>query len=219
MQKIFITGTDTDIGKTTFACQYLRQLNKQGFKTTALKPIAAGCDYVNGKWLNDDALKLSAACNTQMDYSTVNPIALPKPIAPHLQHSISAQSLKEACTPAFEVKADVLIIEGAGGWLCPINKTETLADFVKLVDAEVILVVGIKLGCLNHAQLTERAIQNAGVKYTGWIANCIDPSMGAQDENIEALKILLQGDFLTTLVSPLENDLSVPLIFKSKCPA
>lgn len=190
---IFITGTDTGVGKTYISTRLLNHYNEQGLKTIGLKPVATGCDLLNGKLYNDDALALQQAASIKLDYDWVNPFAFEPPIAPHIaamqeNKSITIASLSEKLMHALNTPADIRIIEGAGGWLLPLNERETMADFVAQENFAVILVVGMRLGCLNHALLTAHAIHTAKVNCIGWIANCIDPNMPHLQENIATLK-------------------------------
>jgi dethiobiotin synthetase len=191
--KIFITGTDTNIGKTYISTLLLKKFNQQGYSTLGIKPIASGCENINGKLVSADALALQQASSIKLPYELINPIALQPAIAPHIaatQQNIKLTShlLREKCEAALNYPAQVTIIEGAGGWHTPLNDNETLADFVTLMKWNVILVVGIRLGCLNHALLTYQAMLQAKVPLLGWVANCLDPSMEAQQENIETLQ-------------------------------
>lgn len=202
MNAFFLTGTDTEIGKTTIAAALLRKAGEAGLASLGLKPVAAGCEQRDGEWQNDDALQLMAAATVKLDYSQVNPVALPAAIAPHLAAkeagvSLEAESLagkiRDILTLDIEQSpgiaiADFTIIEGAGGWLVPLNETETFADMAVTLQLPVILVVGIRLGCINHALLTAESIANTGLPLAGWVANCIDPDAEKISENIETLK-------------------------------
>jgi dethiobiotin synthetase len=189
---IFITGTDTGVGKTYVSEKLLQQYKNQGLKTIGLKPIASGCETINGKLYNQDALILQNAATIKLDYDLVNPFAFEPPIAPHIaaglnNTSLTIENLCKKIKPALDVPADIRIIEGAGGWLLPLNTQETMADFVIQQNFAVILVVGMRLGCINHALLTARAMQAANVNCIGWIANCMEPNMPYLSENIETL--------------------------------
>lgn len=195
-RKIFITGTDTGVGKTYVSVQLLNQFAQDGLSTLGLKPIASGCQLVDGQLVNDDALALAAASTIKVDYATTNPFAFEPPIAPHIaaqlcKQPLSKKLLAEKMQAALSINADITIIEGAGGWLLPLNEKETLADYVIEQGFEIILVVGMRLGCLNHALLTERAIRAAGGKLTDWVPNCIDPQMNYLAENIKTLELKL----------------------------
>jgi dethiobiotin synthetase len=200
----FVTGTDTGVGKTRIASALLRLAASQGLRTAGLKPVAAGCEQINGQWVNADALMLQSAATEHLDYGQVNPVALLPAIAPHIAARdagirLSSSALIDHCRHIIESNLDLVVIEGAGGWLLPLNESETLADVCIGLKAPVILVVGVMLGCLNHALLTAGAIQNAGLTLTGWVANCIDPDMMALEENIESLKTRLPGTHLGTV--------------------
>ena len=202
-RRIFVTGTDTDVGKTYIATKLLRQFSEAGFSTLGIKPIASGCDLINGELINADTLSLSAAASIKTNYNIINPIAFAPPIAPHIaanliNYKLDVAILAEKLRPALDIHADITIIEGSGGWLLPLNKNETLADYVIQQGFEIILVVGMRLGCLNHAALTEQSIIQAGGKLIGWIANCIDLNMEYVGENITALKNILQSPHLNT---------------------
>ena len=195
--KFFITGTDTGIGKTYISVALLRKFNKLRFSTFGIKPIASGCQMVDGNLYNNDALALQKAASVKLPYEYVNPIALELPIAPHLAAKFSGQilsknDLAEKINQFFEIPADVFIIEGAGGWFVPLNEEELLSDMVKLLKIPVILVVGMKLGCLNHALLTIKVMNQEKIPLLGWVANCIYPNFLAFDENVETLKARIE---------------------------
>ena len=192
----FITGTDTDIGKTEVAAGLLVAANKKGLRTAAIKPVAAGCQNNGDGPQNDDALKLQSLASVELSYQQVNPVALDEPMAPHIAaqeqgKSLTADRLTGFCRGVTMLPMDFLVIEGAGGWRVPINKRETMADIPKQLNAEVILVVGIRLGCINHALLTAQAIRLDGLKIAGWVANILDTEMLRIDENIDTLKQML----------------------------
>ena len=189
----FVTGTDTDVGKTFVAAALLLSARDRGLRCVALKPVAAGCTRTKAGLVNDDALELIAASGANLDYETVNPVALEPPIAPHIAAqqagmALSASALARHCREALGDDFDFAIIEGAGGWLVPLNATETLADVCVDLGARPILVVGMKLGCLNHALLTADAIVASGGELAGWVANCPTPEMHVFDENIASLR-------------------------------
>jgi len=187
----FITGTDTDVGKTWVAMGMLTALKQKGYSTLAMKPVACGCSFIDGAYRNDDALKLQQQSSVSVPYEVVNPYALPAPIAPHLaalEHSqrIDIQQIKRIYEQ-HRNKADFIIIEGAGGWLVPLNEQDTTADMVKALNLPVILVAGIRLGCLNHTLLTVAAIRQYDIALAGWIASCIDKDCLQTERNIRAL--------------------------------
>jgi dethiobiotin synthetase len=173
-QTYFITGTDTGIGKTWCSLALIKQLKQQGLTVAGMKPIASGCE--NGK--NSDAEQILAASGLNVPYELVNPYAFDPPIAPH----IAAQQLGQTIDLQLLIDkykqlaalADTVIIEGAGGWRVPINASQSFKDMVLAINAKVILVVGLRLGCINHALLTAEAIQRDGCTLAAWIANPID---------------------------------------------
>jgi dethiobiotin synthetase len=190
-QAFFITGTDTDIGKTYVACKLINDYAAQGYKVVGMKPVAAGGDFVDGKWLNDDVLKLEAASNVKAPRELTNPYSFKEAIAPHIAAENAGIEIKiEVIQQAFKVladMADIVILEGAGGFLVPLNDKETMADLAIALNIPIILVVGMKLGCINHSLLTAEAIQARNLNLHGWIANKIRPDMPFCDENIAAI--------------------------------
>ncbi|MAA58931.1 MAG: dethiobiotin synthase [Pseudomonadales bacterium] len=200
-KRFFVTGTDTDAGKTFVTVLMLEALKQKGLSTLALKPLAAGCEQVDGELRNDDALKLQAAMTVALPYQQINPIALKSAIAPHLAaeeegRTLSVDRLAGLIRGALMTPADVTLVEGAGGWLVPLNHRETLGNLVKELELPVILVVGVRLGCLNHALLTARAVAAAGLPLAGWVANGIDPEAAKVQENINTLKSMLPAPCL-----------------------
>ncbi len=200
----FITGTDTNAGKTFAMCCLLQAAKKQGLSTAAVKPIAAGGISTNEGFKNEDALQLQNVCSLPLDYEEINPICLKQAIAPHVaaeqeQVEIKASELAEYCRKVINKKADLTLIEGAGGWMVPLNRQEYIGDMVKVLNIPVILVVGMKLGCLNHALLTVKAIQEDGLSLHGWIANQLDPDMPAFEENINTLQDKIDAPLLATI--------------------
>jgi len=190
---LFITGTDTDIGKTVIATGFLAAANQAGLRTAAIKPIAAGCELTEQGMTNTDALQLQAAASHQLSYQQINPVALEPAIAPHIAANeagkrLSAARLTGFCRGLSLLPVDLVVLEGAGGWRLPINERETLADVARELNCAVVIVVGMRLGCLNHTLLTIEAIRRDGLKIAGWVANIIDPDMPRLDENIDTLK-------------------------------
>jgi len=185
----FITGTDTGCGKTTVTVAMARRLAENGRRVACFKPVASGCQWQDGGWRNDDALKLMDAASEALDYDTVNPVALEEAIAPHLaaQRAGIEIDIETLSAPILRSTADVSLVEGAGGWMVPLSKKSMTADLVKRLEAEVILVVGMRLGCINHALLSARAIAADGLKLSGWIANRLDPDQPVQGDNIRTI--------------------------------
>ncbi|MGS2717236.1 dethiobiotin synthase [Eionea flava] len=189
----FVTGTDTDVGKTLISEGLLHAANAQGLTTAALKPVAAGCVMTEEGLRNDDALILQQAMSASLSYEQVNPVALAPPMAPHVAAAqvgrrLSADRLAGFCRGVLIQKNDVVIVEGAGGWRVPLNARETLADVAKRLSLPVIMVVGMRLGCLNHAYLTAEAIRRDGLVLAGWVSNHIDPDMPAYAESLVDLE-------------------------------
>ena len=167
-KQFFVTGTCTDVGKTFVSVALLHALKEQGYRTLALKPVAAGCQQTPEGLRNDDALQLQAAMTESLSYEQINPVALERPAAPHIVAAeqgrrITASRLEGICRGALLTKADVALVEGAGGWRVPLNERETLADLAFALRLPVILVVGVRLGCINHALLTQEAILRDGL--------------------------------------------------------
>lgn len=205
MKTYFITGTDTDAGKTVATVALLQAFAKAGIQTCAMKPIAAGCELHSTGLRNADALLLQAAASVSMTYEQVNPIALAEPIAPHIAAAnagkhIQVADLITAWSTLQQLPADLMLVEGAGGWELPVSANQTMPEFVKQTADGVILVVGLKLGCLNHALLTVQAIAAAGVPLIGWIGNQCQPEpMPYQAENINYLREKIEAPWLGTL--------------------
>ena len=192
---LFITGTDTDVGKTLVATGLLATSAKAGLRSAAIKPIAAGCEDTGAGLQNDDALQLQAASSHPLPYQQVNPVALEAAIAPHIAaeeqgKTLSASRLVGYCRGLAMMPVDLLLVEGAGGWRVPLNNRETLADVARELNCSVVIVVGLRLGCLNHALLTAEAVRRDGMPIAGWVGNIIDPQMPRLDENIATLKRL-----------------------------
>lgn len=196
----FITGTDTGVGKTRIACKLIRDYVALGHKVIGMKPVAAGTELVNGAWVNDDVLKLEAASNVKAPRALVNPYSFNEAIAPHIAAEkagveIDIKVIQQAFKKLVSM-ADVVIVEGAGGFLVPLNDTETMADLAIALDIPIILVVGMKLGCINHTLLTIEAIQARNLSLHGWVANRIVPDMPYCDENIAAITQKTQMNYL-----------------------
>ncbi|MGM0525421.1 MAG: dethiobiotin synthase [Pseudomonadota bacterium] len=199
MKQYFITGTDTDSGKTVAAKAVLDSLKKRDFKTLAMKPVASGCHQHKQQWRNIDAETLREAMTLDCDYSLTNPYAFAPAIAPHIAAAeanveISVEVLKQAHQQLLGMNPDALVIEGAGGWKLPLSHTLMMPEFVATIDAQVILVVGLKLGCLNHALLSAQAILADGLSIAGWIAVNTQPQpMPYLAQNLETLRRSLPG--------------------------
>ena len=172
---VFVTGTDTEVGKTRISVGLIKVLQQQGLRVAAMKPVASGCEWQDGQWQNEDALALIQQADIKLPYSQVNPYAFEPAIAPHLAAEQIGQTISlnriETQFAAMQLQADAIVVEGAGGWLVPLNDQQTIADLAKALQLPVVLVVAIKLGCINHALLTVRAIADSGLTLAGWVAN------------------------------------------------
>lgn len=200
-KRFFIAGTDTDAGKTLVSAGLLTAANRQGLRTIGLKPVAAGCERTDAGLRNADALLLQQTASVRLSYEQVNPIALEAAIAPHIAaeqegRSLSADRLAAYCRGAMMQPADLVLIEGAGGWRVPLNPRESLARLPQLLGLDVILVVGMRLGCISHAILTAEAIARDGLRLAGWVANRIDPDLPCADENRATLERLFRAPLL-----------------------
>ena len=185
----FVTGTDTDVGKTLISCALLHAFAEKGRRTIGMKPVAAGCD-ANGQ--NEDVSQLLACSNLTATPEQINPYCFPQFMAPHIAAKNAGVRIEFAPILAayqkLAAQADVVIVEGVGGFRVPLNDSQDSADLAVLLGLPVILVVGMRLGCLNHALLTYRAINECGLTCAGWVANVLDGEMPALPENIEALQ-------------------------------
>lgn len=200
----FVTGTDTGVGKTTVTCALLAAAKAQGLSTLALKPVAAGCEETPEGLRNSDALALQAAMTVSLSYPEINPVALPAALSPHLAAAAAGRRLTLAqiagfCRGGLMHKADLKLVEGAGGWRVPISDRELLSGLPKQLGLPAILVVGVRLGCINHAVLTAEAILKEGVRLAGWVANVIDPDMEALEGNLQTLTAMLPAPCLGVL--------------------
>ncbi|HWN30496.1 MAG TPA: dethiobiotin synthase [Burkholderiales bacterium] len=188
----FVTGTDTGVGKTMVACALLYAFARQGQSVVGMKPVTAGCEETLEGLRNGDVEQLIAASTIEAPRHMVNPYALKPRIAPHIaaqQAGIEINlSVIKAAFDQLKKMAGVVVVEGVGGFKVPLNNQQDSADLAELIGLPVILVVGMRLGCLNHALLTSGAIEERGLKLAGWVANCIDPHMAALRENLRALE-------------------------------
>jgi dethiobiotin synthetase len=199
--RFFITGTDTDVGKTLVATALVVAANKRGLSTLAVKPVAAGCEQTEDGLRNEDALLLQQTMSLPLSYEQVNPVALAPAIAPHIAAEQMGKRLRVSqlagyCRGTLMQRADFAVVEGAGGWRVPLNHRETLADLAQELQLPVILVVGVKLGCINHALLTAEAIAADGLTLVGWVANQLDEAMPCYEENLLTLNSLIRAPCL-----------------------
>jgi dethiobiotin synthetase len=192
----YITGTDTGIGKSVASAALLHALRGRGLRAVGMKPVASGCEMTADGWRNEDALLLQQASDPVPAYRDVNPYALPNPLAPELAAadagvSIELQPIVEAHARLAAV-ADAVVVEGVGGWAAPLTASLDQLDVARALGLPVVMVVGLRLGCINHARLTARAIVEDGAQLVGWIANDIDPAMARSDDNFAILQRVLR---------------------------
>ncbi|MBS0416326.1 MAG: dethiobiotin synthase [Proteobacteria bacterium] len=190
---IFITGTDTGVGKTHVSVSLVKALVKHGVRVGVMKPIASGSDRTPEGLRNSDALALAKASNVDVPYATLNPYCFEPPISPHIaaEEADIAVDLSTIVAEFGKIKADFVVVEGAGGWYAPICKTRTMADLPKALNIPVVLVVGVRLGCLNHARLAMEAIKASGQELAGWVANAVDPTLERAAQNMASLERIL----------------------------
>jgi dethiobiotin synthetase len=189
---VFITGTDTGVGKTRVAAALCRALAARGIRVAAMKPVASGCALTPEGLRNEDALALLGAMNVRARYSDVNPYAFAPAIAPHIAAREAGVdidfSVLDRAYERLRMQSEALIIEGAGGWLAPLDSSRAFADLAVHWQMDVVLVVGMRLGCLNHALLTVESVERRGLNLRGWVANSIDPGFERVTENISSLE-------------------------------
>jgi dethiobiotin synthetase len=200
----FITGTDTGVGKTLVACALLRAFASSGRSAVGMKPVAAGSE--GGRWSDVDALVAASTIRAPADL--VNPYAFDPAIAPHIAAGLAGTRIDigviARAYAQLVQRADVAIVEGVGGFLVPLNERDTAADLARRLALPVVLVVGMRLGCLNHALLTSAQIAAAGLRCAGWVANCVAPDMEQLSANIDSLKDRLDSPLLAVL--PFQRD-------------
>lgn len=218
--KIFsIVGTDTEIGKTHTTVEILNYLNSNNFKAAALKPIAAGLEEINDKLINTDIYRISSANHSYISDEIISPLQFKLAIAPHIAAQKQQVELNTKMTiekirtsiNAIKNSSDYIFIEGVGGIMVPLNQSETYLNILQELPHPVILVVGMKLGCLNHALLTYNTLINSGVKVAGWIANCIVPNMPYLSENLEYLEQTFETPLLAII--PYKNKMKITMKF------
>lgn len=188
----YVTGTDTGAGKTLASCALLHALRAEGWRAVGMKPLASGCTRTAEGWRNEDALALQAAGDPVARYEDVNPYALPRPLAPELAaRDAGVEIMLDPILKAHDrlsAQGDIVVVEGVGGWAAPLSANLDQVDLVHALGLPVILVVGLRLGCLNHARLSARTIADDGAHLIGWIASEVDPEMECRDENFALLQ-------------------------------
>lgn len=209
---LFITGTDTGVGKTLIACALLRTYAARGLRAIGMKPVAAGATRMNGVLINEDVEQLIAAANVSAPREWVNPYCFEPPIAPHIAASEEKKLIKIKSLQNIALRllmlGEVLVVEGAGGFCVPLNDDETSADLACALNFPVVLVVGMRLGCLNHALLTAEAIRARGLTLAGWVANHIDANMAHPDDNVAALQARLHAPLIARVAHSATPDAS-----------
>ncbi len=193
----FITGTDTDVGKTHVASQIIKAFAQSGVAVSGFKPVASGAEWSAGRWQNSDALSLLDAASVTLPYEVVNPYCFEPAIAPHIAAKQAGVTIDQQQITALykqhEAASELVIVEGAGGWKVPLADELSFDDVALTLGLPVILVVGMKLGCINHALLTEEAILNKGCRLAGWVANSTTANFEQLQDNMDALKKRMQS--------------------------
>ncbi|EFC1525096.1 dethiobiotin synthase [Escherichia ruysiae] len=199
-KRYFVTGTDTEVGKTVASCALLQAAKAAGYRTAGYKPVASGSEMTAEGLRNSDALALQRNSSLQLDYATVNPYTFEEATSPHI---ISAQEgwpidplVMSAGLRVLEHQAEWVLVEGAGGWFTPLSDSFTFADWVTQEQLPVILVVGVKLGCINHAMLTAQTVQQAGLTLAGWVANDVTPQGKRHSEYMATLTRMIPAPLL-----------------------
>jgi dethiobiotin synthetase len=196
----FITGTDTGVGKTWVACGLITALRQQGLSAVGMKPIASGCELTREGLRNEDALRLQAVSSYALPYNSINPYAFEPPIAPHIAAREAGVDIAFAriCELAGRLcsQAEQIIVEGVGGWRVPLGRDGDVSALASALNLPVLLVVGVRLGCINHAVLSSDAIRGGGLPMAGWIANRIDPESARFEENLATLRSVIPAPCL-----------------------
>lgn len=199
-KRYFVTGTDTEVGKTVASSALLQAAGAKGLRTAGYKPVASGSDITPEGVRNGDALALQRSSSLPLDYAAVNPYTFAEPTSPHIISADEGRPIQarvmSAGLRALEAQADWVLVEGAGGWFTPLAEDFTFADWVRAEQLPVILVVGVKLGCINHAMLTAQAVQQAGLTLAGWVANDVQPPGKRHREYMATLRRVLSAPLL-----------------------
>ena len=197
---LFVTATDTEMGKTRFTLTLMARLQAAGLRVNGMKPVASGCENTAAGWRSADAVQIQALCSAPMDYDCINPYPFAPAIAPHF--AAARQGVEIAfpriaeCYGRLGAAADVVVVEGAGGWLVPLGAGRYWPELIRLLDLPVLLVVGLRLGCINHGLLTAQAITASGCRSAGWVANHIDPAYTEAEATIDCLREAITAPFL-----------------------
>lgn len=203
MKGFFVTGTDTEVGKTWCSLGLMARLQQAGYTVSAMKPVASGCTRSAEGLRNDDALRLQAQSSFQHPYEQVNPYAFEPPIAPHIAAAQAGVTIEPqqilARAQALAAGSDLCLVEGVGGWQVPLNDEATVAHLARLLGLPVILVVGLRLGCINHALLSAESIRASGCTLAGWIANAVTGDMAQQAQNIRSIEQRIGAPLIGTV--------------------
>ncbi|MGZ8161725.1 MAG: dethiobiotin synthase [Methylobacter sp.] len=197
----FITGTDTNVGKTWATVALMHHFKAQGKSVVGMKPVASGCSLQEGKLKNEDALLIQENASLRISYDLINPYAYELAVSPHIAGAKNPVDLKKVVS-AFNVLkelAEIVLVEGAGGWYTPLNERERISDLAQILALPVIMVVAIRLGCINHAKLTYEAIRYSGLKCAGWIGMCTDPELLHRENTINTIKTSMEAPLLGVL--------------------
>lgn len=210
-QAYFITGTDTNVGKTYVTLALMHYFRQQGKTVIAMKPVASGCVLQDGQLKNDDALLLQQHASIAVDYELINPYPYLQAVSPHIAGIDNPVQLDRVgyAMRTLQDLADIVLVEGVGGWYAPVNDRQAVSDMAGYLGLPVIMVVAIRLGCINQARLTYQAIQTSGLPCAGWLANCIDSNMPYCEENIATIKKLLDIPLLAILPYQEQADFDV----------
>lgn len=218
----FITGTDTGVGKTLVADALMHALRAHGVAVAGMKPIASGSELLPEGWRNSDALRIQDAASVELSYDIVSPYTFGPAIAPHIAAQLAGTAIDiekiEAAYKQCAAAAPVVVVEGAGGWRLPLGGGRFLSDFAERQQLDVVLVVGLRLGCLNHARLTVEAIQHDGCRLLGWVGNRIDPEFAFAEENIATLATLLDAPCLGIIPHLAAANLGAPVPYLDCAP-
>lgn len=207
----FITGTDTGVGKTWFTVLLMRFLHEKGVQVNGMKPIASGAEEHEGRLVNEDATAILAACASPLKYDEVNPFLYEPPVAPHIAADKAQKPIDiariMAAYDSLQAKSECLVVEGVGGWRVPVNDSQTLGHIAGKMQLPVILVVGLRLGCINHALLTAEAIRQDGLELAGWAVSTLEPDYLYREETLATLKQALNGPLLAEIPHCTDNSL------------
>ena len=199
-QGYFITGTDTDCGKTVITLGLMQRLQSEGFSVAGMKPVASGSEWTSAGLRNSDALRILRQGSIQLDYGSINPYAFEPAIAPHLAARQCVREIEITVIRENYLKlaqsADKVLVEGVGGWLVPLSDLCLLSDLAAALALPVVMVVGMRLGCINHSLLTQAAIIASGCRLAGWVANSVEPNMAAFEGNLQTLQQRVEAPLL-----------------------